>query len=190
MRIATYNVNSVRSRVARIVDWMVREDIDILAMQEIKCTEAQFPFDEFQAAGYEVVLHGLNQWNGVAIASRQPIQDVEVGFDGMPGYRKGSRGSRSAARGTSDRRNRRWHPDLEPVRAQRARARRPALHYKLDWLAALAAATGDWMADHPDQPIALIGDFNVAPLDSDNGDPTVIPGSDDARVRAGACGVP
>ena len=73
MRIATYNVNSIRSRQARILDWMVREDVDVVAMQEIKCTEAQFPFEAFEAAGYEVVLHGLNQWNGVAIASRQPI---------------------------------------------------------------------------------------------------------------------
>ena len=92
MRIATYNVNSIRSRVGRILDWMVREDVDVVAMQEIKCTEAQFPFEQFEAAGYEVVLHGLNQWNGVAIASRQPIQDVEVGFDGMPGFAKGLEG--------------------------------------------------------------------------------------------------
>ena len=54
MRIATWNVNSVRSRVARIVDWAVREDVDVLAMQEIKCTPEQFPREAFERAGYEV----------------------------------------------------------------------------------------------------------------------------------------
>src|SRR6478736_2582463 len=88
MRVATWNVNSIRTRVGRVVDWMVREDVDVLAMQEIKCKPEQFPFDAFEQAGYEVVLHGLNQWNGVAIASRQPITDVQIGFDGQPGFSK------------------------------------------------------------------------------------------------------
>ena len=70
MRVATWNVNSVRTRVTRVVDWLVREDVDVLGMQEIKCREDQFPFEAFSDAGYEVVLHGLNQWNGVAFASR------------------------------------------------------------------------------------------------------------------------
>jgi len=86
MRVATWNVNSLRTRVARVVDWMVREDVDVLAMQEIKCKPEQFPYEAFEAAGYEVVLHGLNQWNGVAIAARLPIEDVEVGFPDMPGF--------------------------------------------------------------------------------------------------------
>ena len=92
MRLATWNVNSVRSRVARITDWLERESVDVLAMQEIKCTPAQFPMQAFEDAGYEVVLHGLNQWNGVAIASRHPIDEVEVGFPGMPGFEKGVEG--------------------------------------------------------------------------------------------------
>lgn len=177
MRIATYNVNSVRSRVGRILDWMVRDDVDVVAMQEIKCTEAQFPFDQFEEAGYEVVLHGLNQWNGVAIASREPIQDVEVGFDGMPGFAKGLEG-----------------PD-QPLEARAISATvggiriwslyvpngrgldDPHYVYKLDWLAGLAASTDKWLSAHPGMPIALTGDFNVAPRDSDNGDPTVIEGA-------------
>ena len=61
MRVATWNVNSIRTRVARVVDWMVREDVDVLAMQEIKCKPEQFPYAPFEEAGYEVVLHGLNQ---------------------------------------------------------------------------------------------------------------------------------
>ena len=54
MRVATWNVNSIRARVGRVADWLVREDIDVLAMQEIKCRESQFPFDPFTEAGYEV----------------------------------------------------------------------------------------------------------------------------------------
>ena len=176
MRIATYNVNSVRSRSGRILDWMVREDIDVIAMQEIKCTEAQFPFDAFEAAGYEVVLHGLSQWNGVAIASREPIQDVQIGFDGMPGFAKGQEGPdqpiEARAIGATVGGIRIWSLYVPNGRALGD----PHFDYKLDWFAALAASTSEWMTSYPDQPIALTGDFNVAPLDSDNGDPTVIVG--------------
>jgi exodeoxyribonuclease-3 len=176
MRIATYNVNSIRSRQARILDWMVREDVDVVAMQEIKCTEAQFPFDAFEAAGYEVVLHGLNQWNGVAIASRSPITDVQIGFDGQPGFLKGEWGPEvppeARAIGATVAGIRVWSLYVPNGRALGD----PHLDYKLDWLANLGAATSDWMAAHPDEPIALMGDFNVAPFDIDNGDPTVIPG--------------
>jgi exodeoxyribonuclease-3 len=176
MRIATYNVNSVRSRSGRVLDWMVREDVDVVALQEIKCTEAQFPFDAFEEAGYEVVMHGLSQWNGVAIASREPIQDVQIGFDGMPGFAKGLEGPdqpiEARAIGATVGGIRIWSLYVPNGRALGD----PHLTYKLDWLAALAASTSAWMAANPDQPIALTGDFNVAPLDIDNGDPSVIEG--------------
>jgi exodeoxyribonuclease-3 len=176
MRIATYNVNSVRSRQARILDWMVREDVDVVAMQEIKCTEAQFPFEAFEAAGYEVVLHGLSQWNGVAIASRSPITDVQIGFEGQPGFAKDVSGpdapQEARAIGATVGGIRIWSLYVPNGRGLGD----PHLDYKLDWLSHLAGATSDWMAAHPDEPIALMGDFNVAPLDIDNGDPTVVPG--------------
>lgn len=176
MRIATYNVNSVRSRQARILDWMVREDVDVVALQEIKCTEAQFPFDAFEGAGYEVVMHGLNQWNGVAIASREPITDVQVGFDGQPGFLKGHEGPdlpiEPRAIGATVGGVRLWSLYVPNGRALGD----PHLDYKLDWFARLGTATADWMAAHPDEPLALMGDFNVAPLDEDNGDPSVIAG--------------
>lgn len=176
MRIATYNVNSIRSRQARILDWMVRDDVDVVAMQEIKCTEAQFPFEAFEQAGYEVVLHGLNQWNGVAIVSRLPISDVQIGFDGQPGFVKGEEGPdlpiEARAIGATVGGIRLWSLYVPNGRALGD----PHLDYKLDWFARLGAATGDWMAANPDQPIALMGDFNVAPTDADNGDPSVVPG--------------
>lgn len=176
MRIATWNVNSVRSRVGRVVDWLVREDIDVLAMQEIKCTPAQFPMDAFGEAGYEVQLHGLNQWNGVAIASRSPMEDVQIGFDGMPGFLKGAEGPDQPieARAIAATVNgvRVWSLYVPNGRALSD----PHYDYKLDWLAALAASTREWMHAHPDSPLTLTGDFNIAPLDSDVGDPTFTPG--------------
>ncbi|EUA68745.1 endonuclease/Exonuclease/phosphatase family protein [Mycobacterium xenopi 4042] len=70
LRLATWNVNSIRIRLDRVLDWMRRADIDILAMQETKCADDQFPALPFFELGYEVAHCGFNQWNGVAIASR------------------------------------------------------------------------------------------------------------------------
>ena len=86
MRLATWNVNSIRTRVERVIAFLERADIDVLAMQEIKCKPEQFPVEAFHEAGYEVRMHGLNQWNGVAIASRLPIVSTEVNFPGQPGF--------------------------------------------------------------------------------------------------------
>jgi exodeoxyribonuclease-3 len=176
MRVATWNVNSIRTRVGRTVDWMVREDVDVLAMQEIKCKPEQFPLQQFEDAGYEVVLHGLNQWNGVAIASRLPIEDVEIGFPDMPGFLKGHEGpdlpKEARAIGATIGGIRVWSLYVPNGRALDD----PHFHYKLDWLATLAADTQRWLAEQPDLPLALMGDWNVAPLDSDVGDPSLIPG--------------
>ena len=86
MRLATWNVNSVRTRVDRIITFLERENVDALAMQETKCRPEQFPLEAFAAAGYEVAVHGLNQWNGVAIASRVGLADVATSFPGQPAW--------------------------------------------------------------------------------------------------------
>ena len=86
MRLATWNVNSVRTRVDRVIAFLERENVDVLAMQEIKCRPEQFPLGAFAAAGYEVAVHGLNQWNGVAIASRVGLADVATSFPGQPAW--------------------------------------------------------------------------------------------------------
>lgn len=167
MRVATWNVNSIRSRVGRVVDWLLREDVDVLAMQEIKCTEAQFPFDAFTEAGYEVELHGLNQWNGVAFASRLPMEEVAFGFDTAPGFGKplpdGSLPKEARALGVTVNGTRLWSLYV-PNGRELENAHYP---YKLEWLANLAAETRGWLAAHPDRPLALMGDFNIAPLDID-----------------------
>ncbi|MBE7161575.1 MAG: exodeoxyribonuclease III [Williamsia herbipolensis] len=166
MRIATWNVNSIRARAERVVDWLERSDVDVLAMQETKCSDDQFPTMTFLAAGYDVATVGHNQWNGVAIASRVGLDDVATDFPGQPG----------------------WARDAETTPAQEARAigatcggvrvwslyvpngralDDPHYTYKLEWLAALQAAGTGWLADAPDAPIALTGDWNIAPTDDD-----------------------
>ncbi|MFE5670613.1 exodeoxyribonuclease III [Agromyces sp. NPDC056523] len=176
MRIATWNVNSIRTRYGRVVDFLVREDVDVLAMQEIKCTAEQFPHDAFEAAGYEVAIHGLSQWNGVAIASRTPIGDVSTEFPGMPGFLKGQEGpdlpKEARAIGATVDGVRVWSLYVPNGRSLGD----PHYTYKLDWLAALAEHTRAETTAHPEVPFALMGDFNIAPLDEDNGDPAVVEG--------------
>ncbi len=167
MRVATWNVNSIRTRAARVVDWLSREDIDVLGMQEIKCTESQFPFEPFEEAGYEVQLHGLNQWNGVAFASRLPMEDVQIGFPSAPGF------SKTAVEGGPPLEARAIAVTVEGLRLWSLYVPNgrglddPHLAYKIDWLGTLASDTKAWMSEHPDTPLALMGDWNIAPLDTD-----------------------
>src|SRR6218665_3045488 len=174
MRIATSNVNSIRTRVAGVVWWLVHEDVDVLTMQETKCTPAQFPSEAFEAAGYEFAIHGFNQWNGVAIASRLPIEAVASSFPGMPGFAKGSEKATPphAARppGATVNGVRVWSLYLPNGRSLDD----PHYRSKLDWLAALRDYTRAETLAPPDRLFALTGDFNIAPFDTDNGDPTII----------------
>ncbi|MCA9647785.1 MAG: endonuclease/exonuclease/phosphatase family protein, partial [Myxococcales bacterium] len=82
MYIATWNVNSIRARTERAVAWLRRQRPDVVCLQEIKCTDAQFPVEVFRREGYHVATHGQQRYNGVALLSRLPIQDVARGFDG------------------------------------------------------------------------------------------------------------
>jgi exodeoxyribonuclease-3 len=167
MRVATWNVNSIRSRVGRVVDWLVREDIDVLGMQEIKCKPDQFPYEQFTEAGYDIELHGLNQWNGVAFASRLPMTDVTIGFPGVPGFGKaddaGVLPMEARALGVTVDDVRLWSLYVPNGRE----LDNPHYPYKLEWLSALASSTRSWLAADPDLKLALMGDFNIAPLDTD-----------------------
>lgn len=176
MRLATWNVNSVRARVERIVDFAVREDLDVLAMQEIKCTVEQFPFERFEEAGFHVEAHGFSQWNGVAIASRTPATDVVTSFPDMPGFAKGHEGpgapQEARAIGATVDGVRIWSLYVPNGRSLDD----PHYTYKLHWLHTLREYTAATLTADPSLPLALVGDFNIAPTDADNGDPTVIPG--------------
>ena len=83
MRIASWNVNSVRARLHNILDWLSNLEIDVILIQEIKCVEEQFPRLEFEALGYEAAINGQKSYNGVAILSKSPITEVK---NGLPNY--------------------------------------------------------------------------------------------------------
>ncbi len=172
MRIATWNVNSIRSRIDRALGVLQRHDLDVLALQETKCKDEQFPLDRFTDAGYEVAFHGLNQWNGVAIISRVGLEDVQVGFEGMPTWGEPDPVAEARAMGATCGGVRVWSLYIPNGRD----LENPHLTYKLDWLAALRGTAAGWLADDPEAQICLMGDWNVAPTDEDVWDPAFFEG--------------
>ncbi|MDO5627115.1 MAG: exodeoxyribonuclease III [Mobilicoccus sp.] len=163
MRIATWNVNSIRSRLDRVLGVLERHDVDVLAMQETKCRDDQFPLQRFVDAGYEVAAHGLDQWNGVAIVSRVGLTHVNVGFEGMPSWGEPDPAAEARAIGATCDGVRIWSLYVPNGRE----LGHPHLQYKLDWLAALRGAASSWLTDDPRAQICLMGDWNVAPQDED-----------------------
>lgn len=163
---ATWNVNSLRVRLERVLAWLEAADVDVLAMQETKLTDAAFPAMAFHEAGYEVVHHGLGSLNGVAIASRQGIEEVAVGFEGMPSWGDPPVAEARAVGATCGG-VRVWSLYVPNGRDPE----HPHYEYKLQWLAALAGAAQGWADASPELPIALCGDFNIAPSDEDVWDP-------------------
>ncbi|WP_193374224.1 exodeoxyribonuclease III [Nocardiopsis prasina] len=162
MRIATWNVNSARARAERIGDWLDRSDIDVLAIQETKARDDQFPESVLTDRGYEVAHHGLSQWNGVAIASRVGLEDVRIGFPGQPGYgdpeEREARAIAATCGGVQV-----WSLYVPNGRE----IDHPHYAYKLRWLEALRAAGAASLAEDPEAQIAYVGDFNIAPQDDD-----------------------
>jgi exodeoxyribonuclease-3 len=166
LRLATWNVNSIRSRLGRVLDWLERAEVDVLAMQETKCADEQFPTLPFLELGYEVAHCGFNQWNGVAIASRVGLDQVEVGFDGQPGWSSkpdvaASTEARALAATCGGLRV--WSLYVPNGRTLDD----PHYTYKLNWLAALRDTAENWLLSDPSAQIALVGDWNIAPTDDD-----------------------
>jgi exodeoxyribonuclease III len=172
VRLATWNVNSIRARADRAVAWLERQDVDVLALQETKCRDDQFPHLAFEAAGYEVAHVGHSQWNGVAIVSRVGLADVEVGFPGMPGWGDPP-AAEARALGATCGGVRIWSLYVPNGRTLDD----PHLTYKLQWLARLREAGLEWLEKDPGAPIALVGDWNVAPQDDDVWDPRLFANS-------------
>jgi exodeoxyribonuclease-3 len=139
-------------------------------MQEIKCKPDQFPYKAFEDAGYQITMHGLNQWNGVAFASRIPAEDIEIGFSGMPEFKDVQEARAIAATFDGIRLWSLYVPNGRTLDD-------PHFPYKLEWLDRLAAVTAETLENEPDQPLALMGDFNIAPLDSDVWDINFFAGS-------------
>ncbi len=168
MRLATWNVNSIRSRADRVAAWLERSDVDVLALQETKCRDDQFPEMVFSALGYEVAHVGHSQWNGVAILSRVGIEDVEIGFPGQPTWGENA-ATEARALGATCGGVRLWSLYVPNGRALAD----PHYVYKLEWLAALRTAAAGWLADDPAAQVALVGDWNIAPQDDDVWDMSV-----------------
>jgi exodeoxyribonuclease III len=165
VRLATWNVNSVTARLPRLVDWLAATKPDVVCLQETKV--AAFPGATLEELGYEVAHHGTGRWNGVAILSRVGLADVRAGFPGEPGYPDPEARAIGATCGGV----RVWSVYVPNGRT----VDDPHYAYKLTWLAALRTALADELPGH--DRLALCGDFNVAPSDSDVFDPKAFIGS-------------
>lgn len=165
MKIATWNVNSIRARANRVESWLQRSDIDVLAIQETKAKDDNFPWEIFEFSGYDVAHFGLSQWNGVAIASRVGLEDVQRTFAHQPTFGKGDQEPIQEARAIAATCNgiRVWSLYVPNGRGLND----PHMSYKLDWLAALNHQATQWLQDDPEAAIVLAGDWNIAPRDED-----------------------
>jgi exodeoxyribonuclease III len=166
VRVATWNVNSVKQRVPRLLPWLDERRPDVVCLQETKLADDAFEQllgAELSGRGYAIALHGEVQWNGVAILSRVGLDDVVTGLAGAPGFPRAEARAVSATCGGV-----RVHslyvpngrtPDSEHYR------------YKLAWLAALRETVGSGPRD-----VMLCGDMNIAPADIDVFDPAAYVG--------------
>lgn len=160
VRIATWNVNSLAQRLPRVVEWLDAVRPDVLCLQETKVQDSQLPVSELDALGYSVVGHGTGRWNGVAIVSRVGLEDITRSFAGEPGFPDlEARALAATCAGV-----RVWSVYVPNGRAIGT----PAFAYKLEWLQALHASL---QADPTHLPLAICGDFNIAPDDDDVWDP-------------------
>ncbi|MGY1638427.1 exodeoxyribonuclease III [Geodermatophilus sp. SYSU D00742] len=162
MRVATWNVNSIRSRADRVVAWLERSDVDVLALQETKCRDDQFPESRFTDLGYSVAHVGYSQWNGVAVLSRVGLDDVQVGFPGQPCWGEDP-DAEARALGATCGGVRVWSLYVPNGRTLTD----PHYEYKLRWLEALRTTASGWLAEDPTAQVALVGDWNIAPQDDD-----------------------
>jgi exodeoxyribonuclease-3 len=158
-KIASFNINSIRVRLQDFTAWLEREQPDVVALQETKVQDHDFPVDSLLAVGYHVVFLGEKGKNGVAIVSREQPADVRTGLDewGLPGE----------ARLISAR-----FQNLAVVNTYIPQGREPEtdyFQYKLQWIRRMK----DYFSRHyqPDQPVIWLGDFNVAPEPIDIYDP-------------------
>ncbi|BAV86977.1 exodeoxyribonuclease III [Rothia aeria] len=165
MKIATWNVNSIRARADRIEDWLDKTEVDVLALQETKTKDETFPFELFEFLGYEVAHYGLNQWNGVAIASRVGLDSVERAFPNQPAFGKPGDPAEIEARAIGATCNgvRIWSLYVPNGRGLTD----PHMPYKMEWMRQLRTNVNGWLHADPAAQFALVGDWNVAPEDTD-----------------------
>lgn len=160
MKIATWNVNSLKVRLPHLLQWLETNPVDVLCLQETKLEDAKFPLAEINAAGYQVAFSGQKTYNGVAILSRHPITDV---VRNNPRF--------------EDPQQRILAATIEGMRFISAYVPNgQALDsdkyvYKLAWLASLREWLAEELRTHGEQGLAILGDYNIAPEDRDVYDP-------------------
>ena len=162
MRIATWNVNSIRVRELHVADWLREHQPDVLCLQETKVEDDDFPTDELQRLGYGVAMAGQRSYNGVAILSRRPMKDISIGLQGDT-----ARAEKRLIAATIDglRILSAYVPNGKSVES-------PNFRLKLDWLERLRAT----LAARADSNVVLVGDFNIARDDRDVYDPEAFRG--------------
>ena len=158
MRVATWNVNSLKVRLPHVLDWLSTADCDVLCLQETKLTDDKFPQAELEAAGYTTAFTGQKTYNGVAIVSRLALEDVVADLPDFSDPQK--RVIAATVAGT--RIVCAYFPNGQSLDSDKYR-------YKLDWLDAMQAYIGALLPHHP--KLALLGDYNIAPEDRDVHDP-------------------
>ncbi|MEJ2060902.1 MAG: exodeoxyribonuclease III [Gammaproteobacteria bacterium] len=158
MKIASWNVNSLRVRLPQVLDWLAQAEPDVLALQETKLPDDQFPAEEIRAAGYEVVYSGQKTYNGVALLARTAIADVVTDVPDLDDHQR-----RILAGTVGDVRV----LNLYVVNGQEVGSDKYA--YKLDWLDKVTRYVEQDMKAYPNY--VILGDFNIAPDDRDVHDP-------------------
>src|SRR5665213_249874 len=163
MKIATWNVNSIKVRLEAALAWLKLAKPDVVALQEIKCLDENFPGAAFAELGYNCAVHGQKAYNGVAILSRRPLEDVT---QRLPGGNGDDHSRYLEAVVTGDKGTLRiasiYAPNGNPIDTEK-------FPYKLSWLERLHGHAKALLAN--EEPVALIGDYNVIPQDKDCYDP-------------------
>ena len=158
MKLATWNVNSLKVRLPQVLDWLAANPVEVLCLQETKQQDADFPEDELQAAGYHSVFIGQRTYNGVAILSREQASDVQTGIPGFEDEQK-----RVIAATFGDLRVVCVYiPNGQSIDSDK-------YQYKLGWLRALHDWLKQELVRYP--KLVLLGDYNIAPEDRDVHDP-------------------
>lgn len=164
MKIATWNVNSLRVRLPHLLQWLADAQPDMVGLQELKCVDEVFPREAIEAAGYQCVSNGQKTYNGVAILARHPITEVSRDMPGFADEQK--RVIAATVNGVRI-------VNVYVVNGQEVGSEKYA--YKLRWLAALKDYVTNELQAHPS--LALMGDFNIAPAPEDTHDPGIWEGN-------------
>ena len=158
MKIATWNVNSLRVRLPQVLDWLARMQPDVLALQETKTVDADFPADELAAAGYHALFSGQKTYNGVAVLSRAALADPVTDLPGLDDPQRRILAVSAGSVRVVDL----YIPNGSEVGSDK-------YAYKLDWLDKVRGWLREELARHP--RLVVLGDFNIAPEDRDVHDP-------------------